>query len=148
MSVIVSQINVFPIKSCRGLSVPSGIMTRSGFEFDRQWMIVSNEGKFLTQRELPLMSQIRPEIQSTSATSPTSPMPSAPSSALGSMPAQRDPDALHPRARHLDRQTGGRHRDHARVDRRRHRDAARARDHQRAIERGGDFLRAVAVVVR
>jgi uncharacterized protein YcbX len=62
MSVIVSQINIFPIKSCRGLSVPSGIMTKRGFEFDRQWMIVTNEGKFLTQRQLPMMSQILPEI--------------------------------------------------------------------------------------
>jgi uncharacterized protein len=62
MSVIVSQINIFPIKSCRGISVPSGIMTRRGFEFDRQWMIVTQEGKFLTQRQLPMMSQILPQI--------------------------------------------------------------------------------------
>jgi uncharacterized protein YcbX len=62
MSVTVSQINIFPIKSCRGISLPSGMMTRRGFEFDRQWMIVTDDGDFLTQRQLPTMSQILPQI--------------------------------------------------------------------------------------
>jgi uncharacterized protein YcbX len=64
MSVTVSQINIFPIKSCRGTSLQSSAMTLRGFKFDRKWMVVNEEGNFLTQRQFPTMSQILPEINS------------------------------------------------------------------------------------
>lgn len=33
--------------------------------YDRHWMLVNEEGRFLTQRELPRMALVRPEIQET-----------------------------------------------------------------------------------
>lgn len=50
-----SEIWVYPVKSLRGYSVPSTTLIEGGLALDRRWMIVSEEGQFLTQRDLPQM---------------------------------------------------------------------------------------------
>ena len=60
--ISVSELNIFPIKSCKGFSLPEGVTTLRGFAWDRQWMIVQDDGKFLTQRQIPRMSQILPTV--------------------------------------------------------------------------------------
>ena len=57
-----SAIHVYPVKSCAGLSVESWELGRTGLERDREWMVIDAEGTFLTQRELPAMACIRPEL--------------------------------------------------------------------------------------
>lgn len=54
-----TEIFLYPIKSCAGLSVKAVELDRFGPQGDRRWMIVSQGGSFLTQRELPQLSQIR-----------------------------------------------------------------------------------------
>src|SRR5687768_3347832 len=54
----ISQINVYPVKSLKGLSVPESVVAPKGLELDRRWIIVDANGKFLTQRELPRMATI------------------------------------------------------------------------------------------
>lgn len=53
---------VFPIKSCAGIAVPEAMLTPTGLAFDRAWMVVDAEGEMLTQRELPRMALIQPEL--------------------------------------------------------------------------------------
>ncbi len=53
---------VFPIKSCAGLSVPQAVLTSTGLAHDRAWMVVDAEGEMVTQRELPRMALIQPEL--------------------------------------------------------------------------------------
>ncbi|TPX34322.1 hypothetical protein SmJEL517_g02982 [Synchytrium microbalum] len=61
--VSVSQLLLYPIKSCRGFQVETAKVTRYGFEFDRLWMLIdTNKGTFLTQREIPKMVLIVPEL--------------------------------------------------------------------------------------
>ena len=58
----VSEINIYPIKSLKGIALRSAVVERRGFEFDRRWVIVDPAGKFLTQRELPKMATIKVSV--------------------------------------------------------------------------------------
>jgi len=59
----ISQLFVYPIKSCAGISVPSLQFDEKGPLFDRRWMLVdAHTGIFLSQRELPEMALISTEI--------------------------------------------------------------------------------------
>ncbi len=54
----IASLHVYPVKSCRGIDVDSFLMTPTGPEWDRRWMIVTAEGKFITQRTHPKMATI------------------------------------------------------------------------------------------
>lgn len=59
----ISEINIYPIKSLKGISVHSAVIERRGLEFDRRWMLMSADGQFLTQREFPKMATVGVEIR-------------------------------------------------------------------------------------
>ena len=55
----VSGLFLYPVKSCRGLSVPSAELDDYGFVGDRRFMVVTEvDGMFLTQRTHPRMALI------------------------------------------------------------------------------------------
>lgn len=54
----ITALNVYPVKSCRGIALTRARITETGFEHDREWLVTTPEGKFLTQRERPLLAQI------------------------------------------------------------------------------------------
>lgn len=57
----VTSLYVYPIKSCHALPVSTVLATRTGFAWDRQWMIVDEAtGKFLSQRQEPRLALIHP----------------------------------------------------------------------------------------
>jgi len=66
---ILSDIILYPIKSCAGIHLREAVLTRSGLMsehvFDREWMVVDAQGRFLTQREHPRMALIVPSIKAT-----------------------------------------------------------------------------------
>jgi uncharacterized protein len=55
---IITALYVYPIKSCRGISVSEWPVAERGFVADRRWMIVDAAGKFVTQRDTPQLSQV------------------------------------------------------------------------------------------
>jgi uncharacterized protein YcbX len=55
----ISGLNVYPVKSCRGIASASLRLAATGFERDRHWMIVRPGGRFVTQRELPRLALVR-----------------------------------------------------------------------------------------
>ncbi len=57
-----SEINIYPIKSLGGISLKSSIVENRGLQFDRRWMLVNENDKFLTQREFPKMATVNVEI--------------------------------------------------------------------------------------
>lgn len=59
----VSQLNVYPIKSLGGVSLPSVNITDRGFEYDRRWMLVDANNNFLTQREFEAMALLQVSIE-------------------------------------------------------------------------------------
>ena len=58
----ISGINIYPVKSLAGISLKSSKVERRGLEFDRRWMLIDENNKFLTQREFPKMATIKTEI--------------------------------------------------------------------------------------
>lgn len=58
----VTGLFVYPVKSARGIACARVRLTSTGFEWDRQWMIVNTRGVFLTQRTHPQLARIVPEI--------------------------------------------------------------------------------------
>lgn len=62
----VSALHLYPVKSCRGLSVPSAEIDDHGFVGDRRFMVVTEtDGMFLTQRTHPRMALIETSLTST-----------------------------------------------------------------------------------
>ena len=57
-SAAVSEIWIYPIKSCRGMKVSSAVVGRRGFVLDRIFMLIDAEGKFVSQRTQPKMALI------------------------------------------------------------------------------------------
>jgi uncharacterized protein YcbX len=61
----VTALHVYPIKSCRGLSLKSSRFDVMGPLYDRRFMVVDPDGNFLTQREHPRMALIEPQLAPT-----------------------------------------------------------------------------------
>jgi len=57
-SPYLSEINIYPIKSARGISLPAARLDDRGLEYDHRWMVVDEAGHFLTQRTFPKMALI------------------------------------------------------------------------------------------
>ena len=53
-----TQITIYPVKSLGGISLSSAIAEQRGLRYDRRWMIVDEQNKFITQRENPTMALI------------------------------------------------------------------------------------------
>jgi uncharacterized protein YcbX len=62
----VTELLIYPIKSCAGIQVGEAQFLVSGVVaqgvHDREWMLVTREGQFLTQREYPRMALLTPRI--------------------------------------------------------------------------------------
>jgi MOSC domain-containing protein len=59
----ISELNIYPIKSLRGISVKSAKVTDRGFEHDRRWMLIDHFGNFMTQRDYAQMAFINVDIK-------------------------------------------------------------------------------------
>src|SRR5689334_13307200 len=58
----VASLHVYPIKSCRGLDLTAVRFDELGPAYDRRFMVVDAEGRFLAQRALPKMALIAPKL--------------------------------------------------------------------------------------
>lgn len=61
--ITLSNLTCYPIKACRGFDVRASNVERMGLEHDRRMMVVTPEGKFLTQREYPRLALITPSLK-------------------------------------------------------------------------------------
>jgi hypothetical protein len=62
MSVTVTGLFVYPVKSMRGAPRARVRLAPTGFEWDRQWMVIDSKGMFLSQRTHPKLARIVPEV--------------------------------------------------------------------------------------
>jgi uncharacterized protein len=58
----ISALFVYPLKSARALACPRVRLSTTGFEWDRQWMLINAQGTFLSQRTHPQLACIVPEL--------------------------------------------------------------------------------------
>ena len=55
-----TDLKIYPIKSCGGYSASSWPIDIAGLSLDRNWRLVDENGNILTQKKFPAMALIRP----------------------------------------------------------------------------------------
>lgn len=63
LQATIARLIVYPVKSCAGVDLTEVLLTETGLEFDRAWMVVDATGVFVTQRQLPRMALVRPRLK-------------------------------------------------------------------------------------
>ena len=58
-----AEIHVYPLKSARGIRLDASTIDPTGLRHDRRWMIVTEEGRFVSQREEPRLALVVPTIE-------------------------------------------------------------------------------------
>ena len=56
--ITLASLHTYPVKSCRGVTHDATFLTAAGLTHDREWMFVAPGGRFLTQREVPLLATV------------------------------------------------------------------------------------------
>jgi len=74
--ISVTQLFIYPVKSFAGIQVDQSDVDNMGLKFDRRWMVVSPEGKFITQRTVPKMVMINTHLDNEQLTLSTKNKPS------------------------------------------------------------------------
>ncbi|HEX6362561.1 MAG TPA: MOSC N-terminal beta barrel domain-containing protein [Albitalea sp.] len=62
-AVRLAALHAYPVKSCAGVALERALLVETGIEFDRHWMLVDADRRFVTQRELPRMALVRPALR-------------------------------------------------------------------------------------
>ncbi len=66
MDVRIAELNLFPLKGCRGVALKEANLAATGLQADgigdREWVVVDAQGEFLSQREHPKMALIEPRL--------------------------------------------------------------------------------------
>jgi hypothetical protein len=55
----ISALNIFPVKSARGIPLQQSPIDAMGLTGDRRWMVIDPSGHFITQREFPALTQLQ-----------------------------------------------------------------------------------------
>ncbi len=63
MPACIARLFIYPVKSCAGVEVQEAVLTETGLDLDRAWMVVDDQGRFVTQRQLPRMALVRPQMK-------------------------------------------------------------------------------------
>ncbi len=58
----ITQLSVYPIKSCAGISRDAVRLTSYGLEHDRNWMVIDAQGRFITQRTHASLARVQPAL--------------------------------------------------------------------------------------
>lgn len=64
----ISEIYIYPIKSLGGISVNQAEVTDRGFKHDRRWMLIDDNNRFLSQREVATMALLKVGLSDTGLT--------------------------------------------------------------------------------
>lgn len=59
----IQRLFIYPVKSCAGIELTESPLCEFGLDLDRAWMVVDANGDFVTQRELPRMALIKPQLK-------------------------------------------------------------------------------------
>lgn len=66
MQATIDQLFIYPVKGCRGIAVERATLAATGLDIDgigdREWVVVDDQGEFLSQRELPQMALIETRL--------------------------------------------------------------------------------------
>jgi len=60
--ITISSLHVYPIKSCKGISMDASEVGATGPVHDRQWLVIDRHGTFMTQRDWPALARVSVSI--------------------------------------------------------------------------------------
>ena len=63
ISARIARLFIYPVKSCAGVELREAVLTETGLDLDRAWMVVDEAGEFVSQRELPRMALVKPQLK-------------------------------------------------------------------------------------
>lgn len=63
MTLSVTALCIYPVKSLRGISLRECRLTTQGLEHDRRWMVVRENGRFVTQRDIAALALIETRLE-------------------------------------------------------------------------------------
>lgn len=61
-SARLARLFIYPVKSCAGVELQEAVLTETGLDLDRAWMVVDAQGVFVTQREQPQLALVCPQF--------------------------------------------------------------------------------------
>lgn len=64
----ISELYIYPIKSLGGISIQQAEVTDRGFKYDRRWMLIDDNNRFLSQREVATMALLKVGLGDTGLT--------------------------------------------------------------------------------
>ncbi|WP_043515918.1 MOSC domain-containing protein [Halomonas sp. BC04] len=59
----ISGIHLYPVKSLKGIALERAVLGERGIAHDRNWMVVDDVGRFVTQRQVPTMARIAVRLE-------------------------------------------------------------------------------------
>jgi uncharacterized protein YcbX len=62
MTSVLSSLHIYPVKSCRRVDLEETVVEPWGLAGDRRWVVVGEDTVRLTQRTLPRMALVQPEV--------------------------------------------------------------------------------------
>ena len=60
--MVLSEINIYPVKSLAGISLTASSIEDYGLRYDRKWMLIDEHNQFLSQRTIPIMALIKTSL--------------------------------------------------------------------------------------
>ena len=63
VSAVIARLFVYPVKSCAGVEVQEAVLTETGLDLDRAWMVVDTAAEFVSQREQPRLALVKPQFK-------------------------------------------------------------------------------------
>ena len=61
-SATITGLYVYPVKSMRGIAVPKARLSSTGLSYDRHWMVIDANQKFVTQRQCRQLALVVPTL--------------------------------------------------------------------------------------
>ena len=59
----ITALHIYPVKSLGGIALQEATLTPKGLRYDRNWMLINENGEFMTQRKYPQMALFTTEIK-------------------------------------------------------------------------------------
>jgi uncharacterized protein YcbX len=63
IAIRLDAIHVYPVKSCAGTSPRAHLLAETGFDLDREWVVIDESGRFVSQRDLPRMALVQTALK-------------------------------------------------------------------------------------
>ena len=61
-NLYLSELYIYPVKSLAGISLKESLIEEKGLQYDRRWMLIDEEGTFISQRKYPELALLQVDL--------------------------------------------------------------------------------------